>query len=199
VLFARLLARLVSLLWLLALAAIALGVAAYCLDGLVGLGSARPDRLLSLPDVRRHVGRFLDQLGAHGPVATLSLLCGVGAVVAGLILLVGLVGPRKRAVSLEDNSTNGTLSAREGPMRGMLHTLANQPREAEVAKRPKLSLGYRHRHRPRVTVRGEYFAADDDPEEAQQAIEHALQPLTAPFGLTVRVHLAAERAQRRVR
>lgn len=197
-LLARLIARLVSLVWLLALAALGLGVAAYCLDALVGLGSARPDRLLSLPSVRGHVGRFLDELGAHGPVATLSLLCGVGAVLAGLVLIVGLVGPGERVALLEDDQRRGTLAARQGPLRDMLRALANEPRRAEVAKRPKLTLRRRGRG-GRLTVHGEYFATDDEPEQARQAIKHALEPLSAPFALTVRIRMAAEPAKRRVR
>jgi len=49
----RPLVRLVGVLWLLALALVGLGVALYCFDGLVSLGSARPDRLVDLMSVRR--------------------------------------------------------------------------------------------------------------------------------------------------
>jgi hypothetical protein len=48
-------------------------------------------------------------------------------------------------------------------------------------------------------VHGEYFATDDEPEQARQAIKHALEPLSAPFALTVRIRMAAEPAKRRVR
>jgi hypothetical protein len=198
-LLARLFARLVGLVWLLALAALGLGIAMYCLDGLVGLGSARPDRLLDLPDVRDHVGRFLAQMGAHGPVAALSLLCGVGALAAGLLLICGLVGPGERRLRLRHDRTTGTLSARRRTLRSMLHALANEPHEAHVAKRPTLSHGPHHRHGPRVTVRGQYFLAAGGADQAKQAIERELQPLTGPFGLIVRIRMAADQPRRRVR
>ena len=70
----RTLARLIGFLWMLLLALFGLGVALYCFDGLVSLGSARPDRLLHLPSVRRHVGRFLNQVAAPGSTAGLALL-----------------------------------------------------------------------------------------------------------------------------
>lgn len=98
----RPLVRLIGLLWLLALALVGLRVALYCLDGLVGLGSARPDRLAGLGSVRRSVGRLLDQLAAPGSLAWLSLLCGIAAVLVGLLLLVGLLRrARERLVLLE--------------------------------------------------------------------------------------------------
>jgi len=61
----RALTRLVGTLWMLALALLGLGLALYCFDGFISLGSARRDRLLGLPSVRRHVGHFLGQLAAQ--------------------------------------------------------------------------------------------------------------------------------------
>ena len=42
----RALARMVGVVWMVALALFGLAVAMYCFDALIGLGSARPDRLL---------------------------------------------------------------------------------------------------------------------------------------------------------
>ncbi|MFZ0385954.1 MAG: hypothetical protein WAL22_09840, partial [Solirubrobacteraceae bacterium] len=81
-----------------------MAVALYCVDALVSLGSIRPDRLLHLPTVRRHVGRFLDQLAAPGSTAGLVLLCGLGAMLIGVLLLIGVIGRRKqRLVILEQD------------------------------------------------------------------------------------------------
>jgi hypothetical protein len=63
--------------WALLLAVLALGVSLY---SLIGLGHARPDRLVHLGTVRRETGRFLAQLQAPGPIAAISLLCGLAAV-----------------------------------------------------------------------------------------------------------------------
>lgn len=196
---ARSLARLVGVAWTLVLAALGLGIAAYCVDALVGLGSARPDRLLSLPSVRRHVGDFLAQLGAHGPVASLSLLCGVGAVVAGVLLIAGLLasGPRVAVLERDGSEPLGTLSVRRGPMRDMLYALAQRPRQAQIAPRRKLSLKL-HGHRGQVTVQATYRPEDDEPAQAQAAIKEAVAPLSEPFSLSVRVRMAQDRAARRV-
>ena len=69
----RVFGRMVGVVWMLVLALFGLAVAMYCVDALVGLGSVRPDRLLGLPGVRRHVGRFLDQVAAPGSTAGLEI------------------------------------------------------------------------------------------------------------------------------
>ena len=109
----RPLARVIGVLWMLVLALFGLAVAMYCVDALVGLGSVRPDRLLHLPSVRDHVGHFLDQLAAPGSTAGLALLCGLGAMLLGILLLIGVIGRRKqRLVILEQDGQTGTIAAR---------------------------------------------------------------------------------------
>src|ERR1700722_9999085 len=98
----RALARVIGAVWMVVLALSGLAVAMYCFDAVVSLGSARPDRLLGLSGVRRHLGRFLDQLAAPGSTAGLALLCGLAAMLIGVVLLIGVVGRRKqRLVFLE--------------------------------------------------------------------------------------------------
>jgi hypothetical protein len=198
-LLVRSFARLVGFAWILALAALGLGVAAYCVDALVGLGSVRPDRLLGLRSVRRHVGHYLAQLGAHGPVASLSLLCGVAAVLAGALLIVGLVGSSRRVAALERDGSEftGILSARRGPLRDMLHALAQRQRRIQIVSRPKLSIKRRGR-RGQVTVQAAYRPNQEEPKPAHAAIKEALTPLSEPFGLSVRVRMTQDRATRRV-
>ncbi|MGZ6669485.1 MAG: hypothetical protein ACXVH3_32910, partial [Solirubrobacteraceae bacterium] len=92
----RALARLIGAVWMLVLALLGLGIALYCFDALISLGSARPDRLLNLARVRRHLGRFLDQIAAPGPTAGVALLCGLGAMLLGVLLLLGTLRSRKQ-------------------------------------------------------------------------------------------------------
>src|ERR1700727_3903961 len=96
----RPLVRLIGVLWMFGLALLGLAIALYCVDALVGLGSIRPDRLLHLPAVRRHVGRFLNQLAAPGGTAGLALLCGLGAMLIGILLLLGVLGRRKQRLAI---------------------------------------------------------------------------------------------------
>src|ERR1700744_6104424 len=116
----RVLARMVGVIWMLVLALFGLAVAMYCVDALVGLGSIRPDRLLDLPGVRDHVGRFLNQIAAPGPTAALALLCGLGAMLLGILLLIGILGRRKqRLVMLERDDRTGAIAAPARPTGGV--------------------------------------------------------------------------------
>ena len=137
----RPLARVVGVLWMLVLALFGLGVAMYCFDALVGLGSVRPDRLLHLPDVRRHVGRFLDQLAAPGSTAGLALLCGLGAMLLDLCCwsaCSAVAGSAWRSSSHDEQT--GTIAARARPLRDMARALAEPVHGATSVKRPKLAL-----------------------------------------------------------
>ena len=71
-------ARLMGAVWMIVIALFGLAVALYCLDGLIKLGSARPDRLVHSGRLSRHVGRFLEQIAAPGSTAWLAVLCGPG-------------------------------------------------------------------------------------------------------------------------
>ncbi len=191
----RPLVRLIGLLWLLALALVGLGVALYCLDGLVGLGSARPDRLAGLGSVRRSVGRLLDQLAAPGSLAWLSLLCGIAAVLVGLLLLVGLLRrARERLVLLELDAQAGNLAARRSAMRDMVRALVARVRGATNVKRPKLRPA-RRRTGGRLTLRMAH-ALGADPRELEGAATEALRAITEPFALKPRVRARLERGDR---
>jgi hypothetical protein len=184
----RVLARLVEAIWMLVLALFGLGVALYCLDGLFRLGSVRPDRVLGLPSVRDHVGRFLERLAEPGPAAGLALLCCLGAMVVGALLLIGLLrSSRQRLVVLERDKDSGTLAARAGPLRAMSKALAEQAPGTTAIKRPKLSLS-RSGDRGRLTVTASR-ARTGDSAEVKRAIQERLEPISEPFALKPRIRV----------
>lgn len=192
----RALARLVGLLLMLALALLGLGIALYCLDGFISLGSARPDRLLGLPGVRRHVGHFLDQLGAPGQTAGLALLCGLAAMLLGLLLLAGtLRSSKQRLAVLEHDGDSGTLAARPGTLRVMARALAEQAPGATSIKRPKLRLS-RRGTRGRLNVIASR-ARTSDRREVERAVKDQLEPISGAFKLKAHVRVrAGERGER---
>jgi hypothetical protein len=193
----RPLVRLIGVLWMLVLALLGLAIALYCVDALVGLGSIRPDRLLHLPAVRRHVGRFLNQLAAPGGTAGLALLCGLGAMLIGFLLLLGVLGHRRhRLAVLESDAQTGTIAARSRPLKDMTRALAELVHGATSVKRPKLALSRQGTHgklkinatRTRTT----------DPHELQAAVEKAVEPITQPFHLNSRVRVRLGESGNRV-
>jgi hypothetical protein len=193
----RVFGRMVGVAWMLVLALFGLAVAMYCVDALVGLGSVRPDRLLGLPGVRRHVGRFLDQVAAPGSTAGLALLCGLGAMLLGIALLIGLLGRRKqRLVILEQDDQTGAIAARRRPLGEMARSLAEPADGATSVKRPTLALS---RSGTRGTLRvNATRARGTDPRELSTAIEHAVEPITEPFGLKPRVRVRLGENENRV-
>jgi hypothetical protein len=196
------LVRLVGMLLMLALALLALGIAFYCLDGLITLGSARPDRLLHLSSVRLHVGHFLDQIAAGGSTAGLALAGGVGAMALGGLLIAGLLrSPKQRLAVLSaddaDDTANGTLAARPRALRDMSIALAERAPAATRIQRPKLRLA-RRSHRGRLTMTVSRTPTSD-PADVERNVTERLEPISSPFRLTPRVHVRlgeqGERAQ----
>lgn len=193
----RALTRLAGSLLMLALALLGLGIALYCFDGFISLGSSRPDRLLGLSSFRRHVGRFLNQLAAPGPTAALALVCGLGAMLIGLVLLYGTLRPsRQRLAVLERNADGGTLAARPTTLRAMIAALAGQAVGATGIKRPKLGLS-RRGGRGRVTVTASR-SETTDARELQRAVKDQLEPISGPFKLTPRVRVRLGQRSERV-
>ena len=184
----RALARVVGAALMLVLALFGLGVAMYCVDALVGLGSARPDRLLDLPGVRSNVGRFLDQVAAPGSTAGLALACGVGAMLAGILLLLGILGRRKRRlVVLEDDRQRGVIAARTAPLQDMARALAAPTPSADSATRIKLSPT---RHGTQGTLRvSASRTSSTDPRELEAGVQKAVAPITEPFRLRPQVQV----------
>ncbi len=192
----RPLVRLIGFLWLLALALAGLGVALYCVDGLISLRSARPDRLVGLASVHRRVGRLLDQLAAPGSLAGLSLLCGIAAIIVGVLLLIGILRrPRERLVLLDPDESSGVLAARRSALRDMIRALTRQTRGVTNVKRPKLRPARRGTG-GRFTVKIAH-ARSTDARELQRSTGEALRPISEPFALKARVRVRlGERAER---
>lgn len=192
--------RLVGMVLTLAVALLALGIALYCLDGLISLGSLRPDRLLRLSSVRLHVGHFLDQIAADGSTAGLALASGVGAMVLGGLLVVGLLrSPKQRlaVLSADDagDTANGILAARPRALRDMTRALAEQAPAATSIDRPKLRLS-RRANRGRLTMTVSRTRTSD-PADVKRNVTERLGPISGPFRLTPRVRVRlGERSER---
>jgi hypothetical protein len=195
--FLRALSRSAGILLMVVLALLGLGLALYCFDGLVSLGAGRPDRLLDLPSVRTHVGRFLNQVEAPGVTAGLALLCGLGAMLLGTLLLIGLLRSRRRRLAvLDGNGRDGRLAAKPGPLRDMARALAEQA-PATAVKRPKIALS-RRGHRGRMKVRAT-SARTSKPRDVEQALAESLHPISEPFRLTPRIRVRPGGQGERVR
>jgi hypothetical protein len=193
----RALARVIGMLLTVALALVCLGVALYCLDGLISLGSIRPDRLLHLRSVRDHVGRFLAQITAPGSTAGLALAAGVVVVLLGVVVLIGtLRSTRERLVILPGGGRDGTLAARPRIVRVMAQALAEQALGATAVKRPSLKSS-RRGTRGRLTITASR-SPSSDPQAVQTAVLHQLEAITGPFGLRPRVQVREGQGGERV-
>lgn len=196
------LSRLVEMLLMAVIALIGIGVGLYCLDGLVSLGSSRPDRLLHLPRLRAHVGHFLAQIAAPGPDAILALVAGVVAVVVGLLLLAGLLGSRReRLLVIESDDERGTLSARPRTIGQMVRHETERAPGVTGVKRPKAKLARSGRDGSLkvLAARG----PDPDAGTVDAAVHERIDPLSGRLHLSpnIRVRLvdphAGEHAEER--
>lgn len=184
----RVLSRLMGALFMLFLALLGLGLALYCLDGLVGLGSARPDRVLDLPTVRDSVGHWLAQLAAPGSTAGLALLCGVLAMLLGVLLLVGTLRSSRQRLAVMRAGYEGTVAARPRVLRAIARTLAQRADGATSVGRPRLALSRRgNGGRLRVTATQ---SPGSDRQAVERAIVETLEPVSEPFHLRPRVHVS---------
>lgn len=179
--------RLISMLLMIAIALVGLGVALYCFDGLVGLGSARPDRLLSLPAVRGDISAFLDRLEAPGPTAAIALLCGIGAIAVGALVLLGILGPVRQRSAVMARGDDGELAIGGRALRSMIRARARRVDGITAVDRPRVTL---RRRRPggriTLTVLTNRTAV---PNDVRRSVGAALEPVTAPLGLRTRVRM----------
>lgn len=185
ILLARALVRLVSFLLLVALAVAGIVLAGFC----IGTGNSGPSLgglagLLELSTLRETVGDWLGALEASGPVALIAALCGLGAVLLGLLLLAGILVPgRDRLVTLATSEEEGTLAARRRALAHAATALVEQVRgvtEARVRVRPRRRAG------GRMAVRASRTRGVDA-RELEGAVREQLSGLTHPFELKARV------------
>jgi hypothetical protein len=164
----RLLAAVVGFLLLALIAVGGVVVALFCLrGGTATLSLHHLASMLSLPDLRDKLGAFLESLEADGPVAALAALCGAGAVLLGIGLLVGALVPRRERVLIVERADRGTLAARRRAAGNALADLAERPREVIAAKariRP-----HRSRLGGRARLKLTESAGTDERPQAEQA------------------------------
>ena len=180
----RAVVRLVTFVLLVVLALAGLAIALACIGtGENTLSLAWLTEQLRLADVRDEVGSFLDNLEGASPPA-LAILGGLGAVLLGVVLLVGLLVPaRERLFTLETTGDGGRLSARRRPLGQIAGTLVEQVRGVTGAS-TKVRPGRRTGGRLRITADRTRTA----PAKAvEQSSKEALAELTSAFKLRARV------------
>lgn len=183
-LLAKLVVRLVTFLLLLALSLAGLALAIFQIDtGASGVSLPHLARLIHLPQFRQTVAHWLGQLEAHGPTPSIALACGVGAVLLGLLLLAGILIPRReRLVTLASDAT-GTLAARRRVLAQVATALIEQVgtvADARVRVRGRRTSG------GRMKVRATRLRMSD-PGDVQAAVRDQLANLTGPFNLSARI------------
>lgn len=124
-------------------------------------------------------------LEASGPVAKLSALGGLAAVILGVLLLVGVIRPRRERLALLEEGEQGTLAARRRALAQVATGLVEQARgitETRARVRPR-----RRGRSGRLTVRVDRPRGAESDEAARERAADALNPLAEPFGLRPRV------------
>jgi hypothetical protein len=154
----------------------------------IGTGTHGPSlgglaRLLSLHSVRDSVGHWLARMEAPGSVAVITGVCGLGAILLGLLLVAGVLVPRReRLVQLAEDE-RGKLAARRRPLAQLATALVEPVRgvtEARVRVRPFRRTG------GRVSVRASR-TGHADADEVRRGVAQQLESLTAPFELKARI------------
>ena len=184
IVLARALVRVVSFLLLVILAVAGIALALFC----IGTGTSGPSlgglaSLLDLSALRDTIGSWLTQLEAPGPVAGIAALCGLGAILLGLLLLAGILVPRRERLVTLTSGEYGTLAARRRPLAQAATALVEQVRgvsEARVRVRPRRRGGGRLAVRASRTRRV-------DAQQVKAAAGEQLSSLTDPFKLKARV------------
>jgi hypothetical protein len=161
---ARLLVRMLGLLALIALAAGGIVLAVFCIGtGTSGPSLGRLAELLHLASLRETIGGWLGTIESPGSIGMIAGLCGAGAILLGLLLLVGVVAPRRERLVTLSRTERGVLAARRHPLAQIATVLVEQARgvaHARVRVRPQRTGGGRLAVRAsRATVAGAGIAA----------------------------------------
>lgn len=178
------LARLVGFLLLLALAVTGLALAVFC----IGTGTSGPSlgglaSLLGLDALRDSIGGWLAQLEAPGSVAMVAALSGLGTMVLGLVLVAGILVPRRERLVMLAEGEQGTLAARRRALSQVAGSLVEQVRgvtDARIRVRPGRRSGGRLSVRASRTRKVEA-------ETIEGAVQEQLGALTGAFALTPKI------------
>ena len=177
----RLLAAILAFLLLVVVAVGGVVVAVFCIrGGTATLSLHHLASLISLPDLRDKVGPFLESLEADGPAAALAALCGAGAILLGIGLIIGALVPRRERILIVERSDRGTISAKRRAAGNALADLAERPREVISAK-AKVSPN-RSRTGGRARLKLTEAAGTDERPKAEQA-RSDLKDLAEAFSL----------------
>jgi hypothetical protein len=180
----RLLAAVVAFLMLLVIAVGGIVVAIFCIrGGTATLSLHHLASLLSLPELRDKVGPWLESLEADGPVAALAALCGAGAVLIGIGLMVGALVPRRERVLIVERTDRGTIAARRRAVGDALADLAERPREVLGAKAKVSPNRKRTGGRARITLT-EAAGTDERPQAERSRAD--LDQLSGSLSLKLR-------------
>lgn len=217
VLLARMITRLLGILVLALLALGGLVAAVFCLQGAhrsLSLPSLASD--LHLADMHRSVASFLQQLEAHGPVAAVSALSGIGAMALGVMILIGSVlSPRERLIVIA-RGEDGVIAVHPRPLAEAATVLAQRPAAVGAVKARVHRSRRRGRTRLRVRVEVDQAEVERDDQlrgspkgrkpglglsrpEVAAAVTGALAPLTDSLDSPPRVRVKRGRAARRRR
>lgn len=192
----RALARLVTFLLLVVLAAAGLCVAVFSLQGGDDpLSLANLAELLRLPGLRDDVGDYLSQLEADGPLATVSALAGAAAVLVSVLLLVGALALRRERMLVLDEGDEGRIVARPKAF----EQLAAVAAEESGATRARAKLHVRRGgHAGRLDLSLAQPRTERPPDVEQRA-STALAPLVTPFRVEPRIRAIVAAKGARVR
>lgn len=180
ILLLRAATRLATFVLLAALAACGAAIAVF------SIGSGAGDfslpglaRLMHLGRLRDHVGELLSDLAGRGPVAAVAVLSGLGALVLAVLLLAGVLWPRRERLVILERGEQGTLAARRRALARAGGALVEQVREVAAA-RVRVRPGRRGGGRLTVRITQSRSPEADDVRGRTQL---ALAPLTEAFGL----------------
>ncbi len=184
---ARALSRLLGILLLLGLAVGGLAAAVFCISGgSSGLSIPALAKLVHLGQLKSEVGKLLTAVESSGSVAVLSLLGGLLSMLLGLLLLLGVLAPRRERLVIVERGKEGTIAARRRPLRQLAGWLVESGRGVTGSK-VRVRSSRRGRGRLTVTAYRPRAASDADVE---RAVRESVSPLASGFGLRERVRVA---------
>lgn len=184
ILVLKTLVRLIGFLLALALCIIGLALAVFSIQGgKSGLSITHLAHLVHLPALRHDVDTFLTRMEASGPVAVVALASGVGAVIIGVLALVGVLVPTRERLLTLSSSGDEALLARRRALAALARSLAER---ADGVSEAKVRVRVRRRGGGKLTVRAQHTRASDA-TAARSALEAALAPLIGPLPLSTKL------------